>query len=168
MIYAQPGTPGAVVSFKPRYGNFINGEFVQPLAGQYFTNSSPVNGQPIAEFPRSTAQDVDRALDAAHAAAEAWGKTSVQDRALLLLKIADRIEQNLEVLAVTESWDNGKAVRETLNADVPLAADHFRYFAGCIRAQEGGAAEINEGTVLITSMSRWAWSGRSSPGTSRC
>lgn len=147
MIYAQPGTPGAVVSFKPRYGNFINGEFVQPLAGQYFTNSSPVNGQPIAEFPRSTAQDVDRALDAAHAAAEAWGKTSVQDRALLLLKIADRIEQNLEVLAVTESWDNGKAVRETLNADVPLAADHFRYFAGCIRAQEGGAAEINEGTV---------------------
>ncbi|AGN78793.1 aldehyde dehydrogenase [Pseudomonas sp. GD03651] len=147
MIYAQPGTPGAVVSFKPRYGNFINGEFVQPLAGQYFTNSSPVNGQPIAEFPRSTAQDVDRALDAAHAAAEAWGKTSVQDRALVLLKIADRIEQNLEVLAVTESWDNGKAVRETLNADVPLAADHFRYFAGCIRAQEGGAAEINEGTV---------------------
>ena len=147
MIYAQPGTPGAVVSFKPRYGNFINGEFVQPLAGQYFTNSSPVNGQPIAEFPRSTAQDVDRALDAAHAAAEAWGKTSVQDRALVLLKIADRIEQNLEVLAVTESWDNGKAIRETLNADVPLAADHFRYFAGCIRAQEGGVGEINEGTV---------------------
>ncbi|MFK0092015.1 aldehyde dehydrogenase family protein [Pseudomonas sp. NPDC090592] len=147
MIYAKPGTPGAVVSFKPRYGNFINGEFVAPLAGQYFTNSSPVNGQPIAEFPRSTAQDIDRALDAAHAAADAWGKTSVQDRALVLLKIADRIEQNLEVLAVTESWDNGKAVRETLNADVPLAADHFRYFAGCIRAQEGGAAEINEGTV---------------------
>ncbi|MBF8702797.1 aldehyde dehydrogenase family protein, partial [Pseudomonas putida] len=147
MIYAQPGTPGAIVSFKPRYGNFINGEFVPPLGGQYFTNSSPVNGQPIAEFPRSGAQDVEQALDAAHAAAEAWGKTSVQDRALVLLKIADRIEQNLEVLAVTESWDNGKAVRETLNADVPLAADHFRYFAGCIRAQEGGAAEINEGTV---------------------
>ncbi|WP_063913550.1 aldehyde dehydrogenase family protein [Pseudomonas sp. p21] len=147
MIYAQPGTPGAIVSFKPRYGNFINGEFVQPLGGQYFTNSSPVNGQPIAEFPRSGAQDIEQALDAAHAAAEAWGKTSVQDRALVLLKIADRIEQNLEVLAVTESWDNGKAVRETLNADVPLAADHFRYFAGCIRAQEGGAAEINEGTV---------------------
>ncbi|KTS94968.1 acetaldehyde dehydrogenase ExaC [Pseudomonas parafulva] len=147
MIYAQPGTPGAVVSFKPRYGNFINGQFVPPVAGQYFTNSSPVNGQPIAEFPRSTAQDVDKALDAAHAAADAWGRTSVQDRALMLLRIADRIEQNLEVLAVTETWDNGKAVRETLNADVPLAADHFRYFAGCIRAQEGGAAEINEGTV---------------------
>ncbi|WP_144172549.1 aldehyde dehydrogenase family protein [Pseudomonas sp. Kh13] len=147
MIYAQPGTPGAIVSFKPRYGNFINGEFVPPLGGQYFTNSSPVNGQPIAEFPRSGAEDIELALDAAHAAAEAWGKTSVQDRALVLLKIADRIEQNLEVLAVTETWDNGKAVRETLNADVPLAADHFRYFAGCIRAQEGGAAEINEGTV---------------------
>ena len=147
MIYAQPGTPGAIVSFKPRYGNFINGEFVPPLGGQYFTNSSPVNGQPIAEFPRSGAEDIEQALDAAHAAAEAWGKTSVQDRALALLKIADRIEQNLEVLAITESWDNGKAVRETLNADVPLAADHFRYFAGCIRAQEGGAAEINEGTV---------------------
>nr|WP_314480140.1 aldehyde dehydrogenase family protein [uncultured Pseudomonas sp.] len=147
MIYAQPGTPGAVVSFKPRYGNFINGQFVPPVAGQYFTNSSPVNGQPIAEFPRSTAEDVDKALDAAHAAADAWGRTSVQDRALMLLRIADRIEQNLEVLAITETWDNGKAVRETLNADVPLAADHFRYFAGCIRAQEGGAAEINEGTV---------------------
>jgi len=143
MIYAQPGTPGAIVSFKPRYGNFIGGEFVPPSGGQYFTNSSPVNGQPIAEFPRSTAADIDHALDAAHAAADAWGKTSVQDRALVLLKIADRIEQNLEVLAVSESWDNGKAVRETLNADVPLAADHFRYFAGCIRAQEGGAAEIN-------------------------
>ncbi|MBF8775376.1 aldehyde dehydrogenase family protein [Pseudomonas fulva] len=147
MIYAQPGTPGAVVSFKPRYGNFINGQFVPPVAGQYFTNRSPVNGQPIAEFPRSTAQDVDKALDAAHAAADAWGRTSVQDRALILLRIADRIEQHLEVLAITETWDNGKAVRETLNADVPLAADHFRYFAGCIRAQEGGAAEINEGTV---------------------
>ncbi|WCD78731.1 acetaldehyde dehydrogenase ExaC [Pseudomonas sp. TUM22785] len=147
MIYAQPGTPGAVVTFKPRYGNFINGEFVAPLAGQYFTNTSPVNGEVIAEFPRSDAADIDRALDAAHAAADAWGKTSVQDRALILLKIADRIEANLEVLAVTETWDNGKAVRETLNADVPLAADHFRYFAGCIRAQEGSAAEINEHTA---------------------
>jgi aldehyde dehydrogenase len=101
----------------------------------------------IAEFPRSSAADIDKALDAAHAAADAWGKTSAQDRSLVLLKIADRIEQNLEMLAVTETWDNGKAVRETLNADVPLAADHFRYFAGCIRAQEGGAAEINELTT---------------------
>ena len=147
MIYAQPGTPGAIVSFKPRYGNYIGGEFVAPLKGEYFTNTSPVTGEVIAEFPRSSAADVDKALDAAHAAADAWGKTSAQDRALVLLKIADRIEQNLEVLAVAETWDNGKAVRETLNADVPLAADHFRYFAGCIRAQEGGAAEINEHTA---------------------
>ncbi|SMP79985.1 aldehyde dehydrogenase family protein, partial [Pseudomonas panipatensis] len=147
MIYAQPGTPGAVVTLKPRYGNYIGGEFVAPLNGQYFTNTSPVNGQVIAEFPRSTAEDIDKALDAAHAAADAWGRTSVQERALILLKIADRIEQNLEMLAVAETWDNGKAVRETLNADVPLAADHFRYFAGCIRAQEGSAAEINDSTV---------------------
>ncbi|MBT8769055.1 aldehyde dehydrogenase family protein, partial [Metapseudomonas boanensis] len=111
MIYAQPGTPGAVVSFKPRYGNFIGGEFVPPLGGQYFTNTSPVTGEVIAEFPRSGAEDVEKALDAAHAVADAWGRTSVQDRSNILLKIADRIEQNLEVLAVTETWDNGKAVR---------------------------------------------------------
>ncbi|MFK3684927.1 aldehyde dehydrogenase family protein [Pseudomonas sp. NPDC088890] len=147
MIYAAPGTPGALVQFRLRYGNYIGGEFVAPVAGEYFTNSSPVNGQPIAEFPRSGAADIERALDAAHAAADAWGRTSVQERSLILLKIADRIEANLEKLAITETWDNGKAIRETLNADVPLAADHFRYFAGCIRAQEGGAAEINDGTV---------------------
>ncbi len=147
MIYAQPGTAGAVVSFKPRYGNFINGEFVAPVKGQYFTNTTPVTGEAIAEFPRSTAEDIELALDAAHAAADAWGRTSVQDRANILLRIADRIEQNLEVLAVAETWDNGKAVRETLNADVPLSADHFRYFAGCIRAQEGAAAEINDTTA---------------------
>ena len=147
MRYAHPGTEGAKVSFKSRYGNYIGGEFVPPVKGEYFTNVSPVNGQPIAEFPRSTAEDIDKALDAAHAAADAWGRTSVQDRSNVLLKIADRIEQNLEVLAITETWDNGKPIRETLNADIPLAVDHFRYFAGCIRAQEGGAAEINEGTV---------------------
>ena len=147
MIYAQPGTPGAIVSFKARYGNFIGGEFVAPAGGRHFTNTSPVNGQPIAEFPRSDAADIDKALDAAHAAAEAWGRTRVQERSHILLKIADRIEANLELLAVTETWDNGKAVRETLNADIPLAADHFRYFAGCIRAQEGGAAEIDANTV---------------------
>jgi aldehyde dehydrogenase len=92
----------------------------------------------------------------------------VQDRSNVLLKIADRIEQNLELLAITETWDNGKPIRETLNADIPLAVDHFRYFAGCIRAQEGGAAEINETPWPTTSTSRWAWSGRSSRGTSRC
>jgi len=147
MRYAHPGTDGAKVSFKSRYGNYIGGEFVAPVKGQYFENTSPVNGKLIAEFPRSTAEDIDKALDAAHAAADAWGRTSVQDRSNVLLKIADRIEQNLELLAITETWDNGKPIRETLNADIPLAVDHFRYFAGCIRAQEGGAAEINEGTV---------------------
>ena len=147
MIYAKPGTSGAVVTLKPRYGNYIGGEFVAPVKGEYFTNTSPVDGSVIGEFPRSTGEDIDKALDAAHAAADAWGRTSVQDRALTLLKIADRIEANLELLAVAETWDNGKAVRETLNADVPLAADHFRYFAGCIRAQEGTSAEINEHTA---------------------
>ena len=147
MIYAKPGTAGAVVTLKPRYGNYIGGEFVAPLSGQYFSNTSPVDGSVIAEFPRSNAADIDKALDAAHAAADAWGRTSVQERSHILLKIADRIEANLELLAVAETWDNGKAVRETLNADVPLAADHFRYFAGCIRAQEGSTAEINDGTV---------------------
>ncbi|CAG8868362.1 Aldehyde dehydrogenase [Pseudomonas fluorescens] len=147
MRYAHPGTEGSKVSFQRQYGNFIGGEFVPPVKGGYFTNVSPVNGQPIAEFPRSTAEDIDKALDAAHAAADAWGRTSVQDRSNVLLRIADRIEQNLELLAITETWDNGKPIRETLNADIPLAVDHFRYFAGCIRAQEGGAAEINEGTV---------------------
>src|SRR5690554_3877426 len=147
MRYAHPGTEGSLVTFKNRYCNCINGEFVEPVNGQYFTNLSPVNGQPIAEFPRSDAADIDKALDAAHAAADAWGKTSVQARSLILLQIADRIEQNLEMLAITETWDNGKAVRETLNADIPLAADHFRYFAGCIRAQEGTSAEIDEHTA---------------------
>ncbi|OUS88460.1 acetaldehyde dehydrogenase ExaC [Pseudomonas putida] len=147
MRYAHPGTEGAKVSFKSRYGNYIGGEFVTPVKGQYFENTSPVNGKLIAEFPRSTAEDIEKALDAAHAAADAWGRTSVQDRSNVLLKIADSIEQNLELLAITETWDNGKPIRETLNADIPLAVDHFRYFAGCIRAQEGGAAEINEGTV---------------------
>ena len=147
MIYAKPGTAGAVITLKPRYGNYIGGEFVAPLSGQYFSNTSPVDGSVIGEFPRSNAADIDKALDAAHAAADAWGRTSVQERSHILLKIADRIEANRELLAVAETWDNGKPVRETLNADVPLAVDHFRYFAGCIRAQEGSTAEINDGTV---------------------
>ncbi|MBA1248637.1 acetaldehyde dehydrogenase ExaC [Pseudomonas luteola] len=147
MRYAAPGSQGALITLQSRYGNYIGGEFVPPVKGQYFTNTSPVNGSVIGEFPRSSAEDIEKALDAAHAAADAWGKTSVQARSLILLKIADRIEQNLEKLAIAETWDNGKAVRETLNADVPLAADHFRYFAGCIRAQEGTAAEIDQHTA---------------------
>ena len=147
MKYARPGTDGAIVSFKSKYGNFIGGEFVPPVDGNYFSNPSPVTGKPIAEFPRSNAKDIEKALDAAHAAADAWGETAVQARSQALLNIADCIEKNLELLAVTETWDNGKAVRETLNADVPLAADHFRYFAGCIRAQEGTLAEIDAKTT---------------------
>ncbi|OOF10765.1 MULTISPECIES: aldehyde dehydrogenase family protein [Salinivibrio] len=147
MIYAKPGTEGAIVQFKPRYENYIGGEWVPPVKGQYFANTSPCTGETVAEVPRSSAEDIDLALDAAHQAKTAWGQTSVTDRANILLKIADRIEANLEMLAVAETWENGKAVRETLAADIPLCADHFRYFAGCIRAQEGTAAELDAGTV---------------------
>ncbi len=147
MRYAHPGTPGALVSLKSAYGNFIDGKFVEPIGGEFFMNTSPVDGSNIGQFPRSDAKDIDFALDAAHRAADAWGKTSAQHRANLLLQVADRIEANLEYLAVAESWDNGKPIRETLNADLPLAVDHFRYFAGCLRAQEGSTAEIDETTV---------------------
>ncbi|RKZ78324.1 MAG: aldehyde dehydrogenase [Gammaproteobacteria bacterium] len=147
MIYAKPGTEGSVVSFKERYGNYINGEWISPVKGGYFTNITPVTGEVFCEIPRSTEEDINLALDAAHAAKDAWGKTSITERSNILLKIADRIEQNLELLAVAETWDNGKAVRETLNADVPLCVDHFRYYAGCIRAQEGTMGEIDENTV---------------------
>ena len=147
MIYTIPGTEGSVVSFKERYGNYINGDWVAPVKADYFKNTSPVNGEVFCEIPRSTSEDIDLALDAAHAAKKAWGKTSITERSNLLLKIADRIELNIEMLAVAETWDNGKAVRETLAADVPLCVDHFRYYAGCIRAQEGTMGEIDENTV---------------------
>lgn len=147
MIYANPGQPGAVVSFKKQYGNFIGGEFVAPVNGKYMDNVSPVNGEVFCQVARSDAADIEKALDAAHAAADAWGKTAVAERSNVLLRIADRMEQNLELLAVAETWDNGKAVRETLAADIPLAIDHFRYFAGCLRAQEGSMAELDETTV---------------------
>jgi aldehyde dehydrogenase len=147
MIYIQPGLEGSVTTLKPRYENFIGGQWTAPVKGQYFKNISPVTGEAFCEIPRSSAEDIELALDAAHAAKEAWGKTSVTHRSNLLLKIADRLEQNLESIAVAETWDNGKAVRETLNADVPLAVDHFRYYAGCIRAQEGSIGEIDNNTV---------------------
>jgi len=146
-VYAPPGQPGSVVSYESRYDNWIGGERVAPVKGQYFQSISPVNGQPFCEVARSTAADVDLALDAAHEAAPSWGKTSPAERAVILNKIADRIEQNLEKIAVAESWDNGKPIRETLNADIPLAIDHFRYFAGVIRAQEGSLSQIDEDTV---------------------
>ena len=147
MIYAQPGKDGSVVSFKSRYENYIGGEWVAPVKRQYFENITPVTGDTICEIPRSTAEDIELALDAAHKAAPAWGKTSTTERSNILLKIADRIEQNIEMLAVAETWDNGKAVRETINADLPLAVDHFRYFAGCIRAQEDTSSAIDNNTV---------------------
>ena len=146
-VYAQPGTEGAVVSYKPRYDHWIGGEYVAPVKGQYFENVSPVNGKVFCEVARGTAEDIEAALDAAHAAAPAWGKTSVAERAVILNKIADRIEENLEMLAVGETWDNGKPVRETMAADLPLAVDHFRYFAGAIRAQEGHLSQIDDDTV---------------------
>jgi aldehyde dehydrogenase len=147
MIYANPGTQGALVDFKSQYENYIGGKWVKPVKGEYFDNVSPVNGKPYCKIPRSSAEDIELALDAAHAAREAWGKTSVAERSNILLKIADVMEQNLEKLAVAETWDNGKAVRETLNADIPLCIDHYRYFAGCLRAQEGTMGEIDEHTV---------------------
>ncbi|NVB40281.1 aldehyde dehydrogenase [Pseudenhygromyxa sp. WMMC2535] len=147
MTYAPPNSEGALVNFKSRYANFIGGEWVAPIKGEYFENPSPVTGQSFCEIPRSTAADIDKALDAAHGAREAWGKTAVAERASLLNKIADRIEQNLEKLAVAETWDNGKAVRETMAADLPLTVDHFRYFASCIRAQEGTQGELDHDTV---------------------
>jgi aldehyde dehydrogenase len=147
MRYARPNTPGSKVNFESRYGNFIGGEFVPPVKGQYFENISPVTGRPYVEIARSTAEDVEKALDAAHGAKAAWGKTAPALRAQILNKIADVMEQNLELLAVAESWDNGKPIRETLAADVPLAIDHFRYFAGCLRAEEGSLGQLDENTV---------------------
>ena len=146
-VYAAPGTPGSKVTFKSRYENWIGGEWVAPVKGQYFEDITPVTGKPFAEVARGTAEDIDLALDAAHKAAPAWGKTSPAERAAVLNKIADIIDANVEMLAVAETWDNGKAVRETINADIPLAADHFRYFASAIRAQDGDHAQLDGDTV---------------------
>ena len=147
MIYAAPGTPDAKIAFKPQYDNFIGGKFVAPVNGQYFDVVTPTSGKTYTQAARSTAEDIDLALDAAHAAADAWGKTPAADRANLLLKIADRLEANLELLAYAETVDNGKPIRETINADIPLTIDHFRYFAGCLRSQEGGLSQIDDNTV---------------------
>ncbi len=147
MIYALPGTPEAKVQYKSQYENFIGGKWVAPVKGEYFDVITPITGKAYTKAARSGAEDVELALDAAHAAADAWGRTSAGERAGLLLKIADRLEANIERLAYAETVDNGKAIRETLNADIPLTVDHFRYFAGCLRAQEGGISEIDENTV---------------------
>jgi aldehyde dehydrogenase len=146
-VYAAPGLPGSLVTYAGRYDNWIGGERVAPVKGQYFENVSPVTGTPFCEVARSTAEDVELALDAAHKAAPEWGRTSATERSNVLLRIADRMEADLEQLAVAETWENGKPVRETLAADLPLAIDHFRYFAGALRAQEGTISQIDDDTV---------------------
>jgi len=143
----RPGAYGFPVTLKKRYENYIGGEWIAPASGEYFENVTPITGQVLCEIPRSNTADVDRALNAAHAAKTAWGKTSVAERGRMLEKIAQRMEDNLEMLATVETWDNGKAIRETMAADLPLAIDHFRYFAGVIRAQEGHISEIDSTTV---------------------
>jgi aldehyde dehydrogenase len=146
-VYSPPGSDGSIVGYETRYDHYIGGEYVPPAKGQYFENPSPVTGENFTEIARGTGDDVERALDAAHGAADAWGRTSAAERAGVLNRIADRIEGNLEKIAVAEAWENGKPVRETLAADIPLTVDHFRYFAGAIRAQEGSAGEIDDDTV---------------------
>jgi aldehyde dehydrogenase len=147
MIYASPGKSGAKVEFKTQYDNFIGGRWQPPVKGNYFDVITPITGKPYTKAARSTSEDIELALDAAHAAADRWGRTAPAERANVLLKIADRLEQNLEKLAYAETVDNGKPIRETLNADIPLAIDHFRYFAGCVRAQEGALSDLDETTV---------------------
>ena len=147
MLYAAPGSRDSKVSFKSRYDNFIGGEWVAPTRGQYLEDVTPVVGKAYTQAARSTAEDIEKALDAAHRAAPAWGKTSPAERAALLLKIADRMEQNAEVLALAETWGNGKPIRESLHVDIPLCVDHWRYFAAAIRAQESSLSQIDANTV---------------------
>jgi aldehyde dehydrogenase len=135
------------IRIRPRYDNFIGGQWVAPVKGQYFTNLTPVTGKPLCDVARSTAEDIELALDAAHKVKDTWGKTAPAERARLLNKIADKMESNLKLLAMVETLDNGKPIRETTAADLPLAVDHFRYFAGCVRAQEGSIAEIDHDTI---------------------
>ena len=146
-VYAPPGQAGSIVEVKAQYGNYIGGKWVPPVKGEYMVNLSPVTGKPICKVPKSTPEDIELALDAAHAAKTAWGEASLAQRARVLNKIADAIESNLEMLAVTETWQNGKPVRETLGADIPLCVDHFRYFAGATRTLEGTITEIDKDTV---------------------
>ncbi|MFO0601640.1 MAG: aldehyde dehydrogenase family protein [Polyangiales bacterium] len=146
-MYTAPNKQGSLLTYKSRYANYIGGEWVAPKLGRYFENITPVTGEAFCEIPRSSAEDIEAALDAAHRAKGQWGRTAAAERAAVLNKIADRMEQNLELLALSETWDNGKPIRETKAADLPLAIDHFRYFAGCIRAQEGTLAELDHDTV---------------------
>lgn len=133
MVFANPGAPGSIVTFESRYDNYIGGKWVPPIKGQYFENISPVDGKVFCEVARSTAEDIEVALDDAHTAKDAWGKTSATERAAIMNKIADRVEVNLQQLAVAQTWNNGKPVRESLAADLPLVVDHWRYVASAIR-----------------------------------
>ncbi|HET7051395.1 MAG TPA: aldehyde dehydrogenase family protein, partial [Solirubrobacteraceae bacterium] len=144
--YAAPGEAGSPVELKGRYENFIGGDWVAPTTGEYRENLTPSTGEPFCEVAHSGPLDIELALDAAHAAKEAWGRRSPTERAAVLNAVADAIDENLEMLAVAESYENGKPVRETLAADIPLSADHFRYFAGAIRSEEGRISEIDENT----------------------
>lgn len=146
-LYAAPGTEDSIVDYRERYDNYIGGQWVAPVDGEYMDNISPVNGEVFCQVARGKEADINLAIDAAEKAFETFGKTTPAERALLLHRIADRIEENLEKIAVAETWENGKAVRETLAADIPLAVDHFRYFAGAIRAQEGRLSQLNQDTV---------------------
>ena len=138
---------GVKIPYKAKYDNYIGGKWVAPVKGQYFDVVSPITGKNYTQAARSSAEDIELALDAAHKAADAWGKTSTTERSNILLKIADRIEANLDLIALADTIDNGKPIRETVNADIPLTVDHFRYFAGCIRAQEGSLSEIDNDTI---------------------
>ncbi|AIJ34290.1 aldehyde dehydrogenase [Corynebacterium imitans] len=146
-VYPNPGTAGSTVKFREQYDNYIGGDWVAPVDGEYFDNITPVTGETFCRVARGKEADITLALDAAHKAAPAFGKTSPAERALMLHRIADRMEEHLEDIAVAETWENGKAVRETLAADIPLAIDHFRYFAGAIRAQEGRLSQIDDNMV---------------------
>lgn len=143
------GNAVAWPQFKEKYDNYINGQWTPPVQGKYFDNISPITGKPFTKAAHSTAEDISLAVDAAHEAFKTWGKTSATERSIILNKIADRIEANLELIAAVETVDNGKAIRETLNADIPLAIDHFRYFAGVIRAEEGSLSELDANTVSL-------------------
>jgi aldehyde dehydrogenase len=147
MIYAQPGQTGSKMTFKKRYDNFINGEWVAPFKGKYTKNIAPATGKPFCEVPCSSIADLDLALDAAHAAREGWGKTPVKERAAIMNRIADRIEENTELLALAEAWDKGKVIKDVLSGDIPGTVDTYRYFAACIRAQTGEVAELDHETV---------------------
>ena len=147
MLHQVIETLNSRVALRPRYENFIGGKWVAPVAGGYFDNVSPITGKTVCQIARSQAADIELALDAAHKAKDAWGNTAPAKRAEILNKIADRMEENLKVLAAVETIDNGKPIRETTFADIPLAIDHFRYFAACVRAQEGSLSEIDHDTI---------------------